>query len=881
MTGPTTAPGSGPDPQSPTVVTNPPGLASIADRVDDFTGFRRAMLRPLPGEQAIGAWRPGPGDLGLQILEWWAYLADVLTFYNERIANESYLRTATQPASLANLVAQLGYAPAPGIAATGTVAAVRKAGHPTEPLVIPEGMRLSSVATPGVASQTFEVDAGASFTGPSSVPVTLPADPTFQHNGDGTQSVLLAGRVSGVKAGDQLLLVGQSFAGADDHWSLVTVSALTPAVDPGTAAVNTLVTFSAPTAGSGLSSTATDYRLMRPTAAASLWTQGGSNGAVIDRLTTPIIEPIDRPVGPIFERAGASTFERQAILEQRVSPFADRPVGPMIDRPIGAIAGRRIDLEIDEFPRFRFSASGLVAHLSAVVPAITPGEMVLFDGSAAALSPALGVVTANSEIQVWMVPYTVPDGSTTPPQPFIVIPHTQLTLALGPADLSALLGMQNTVESVLVRYGFKDVGTIIGIPQATLPSLPATVGVSTADAAFLGPTALLQDANGAGLPVTLGTVTSGAAVSDQVTLTGAGIPPAAIATPLAVPLQLLLDVVPVSRGTTVSDEVLGSGNAALVNQSFTLSKSPLTYLEGDNGPQSALTVYVDGVAWQEAPSFYGQTANAAVFVVSRSADQTVTAITFGDGVNGARLTSGRGNVLATYRYGSGLASPPARRLTTISQPQANLASLQNPVAVSGGGDPQAPEEVRADAPASVTTFQRAISASDYELIAAQAPGVARAAAAWSFDGGEQRTLVNVYVDDDPGAVASASAALTGAADPNRLVSVFAATPVEVRLSCELLVAADRQVTDVVSAAAAAIGDPAAGLFSPARMGIGQTLYRSAVVAALIVPGVVAVHTLRVHVRGMNSAGGVFDPGPGSFFVLTADEVAITGVSASD
>ena len=150
--------------------------------MDDFTGFRRALLRPLPGEQAIGAWQPAPGDLGLQVLEWWAYLADVLTFYNERIANESYLRTATQPGSVANLVALLGYEPAPGIAATGNLAAVSTAGHPAEPLVIPAGMSLSSTASPGVPSQTFEVDCRpASFTGPSNVPVTLSPDTAFGH----------------------------------------------------------------------------------------------------------------------------------------------------------------------------------------------------------------------------------------------------------------------------------------------------------------------------------------------------------------------------------------------------------------------------------------------------------------------------------------------------------------------------------------------------------------------------------------------------------------------------------------------------------------------------------------------------------------------------
>ena len=101
-------------------MTNPPGLSQISYRKGDFTSFRRALLRPRQGEQAIGAWRPPPGDLGLQVLEWWAYLGDVLGFYDERIANESYLRTAARPASVANLVALLGYQPAPASRPPGT-----------------------------------------------------------------------------------------------------------------------------------------------------------------------------------------------------------------------------------------------------------------------------------------------------------------------------------------------------------------------------------------------------------------------------------------------------------------------------------------------------------------------------------------------------------------------------------------------------------------------------------------------------------------------------------------------------------------------------------------------------------------------------------------
>ena len=791
-------------PQDPQVVINPPGLSQISYRVDDFTGFRRALLRPLPGEQAIGPWRPAPGDLGLQVLEWWAYLGDVLTFYNERIANESYLRTATQPSSIANLVALLGYEPAPGIAATGNLAVLRSAAHPGEPLVIPAGMPVSSVATPGVPLQTFETAAAASFTGPSSVPVTLAPDTTIRVNADGTpQSVLLAGQVSGITAGDRLVLASTGFAGLDDNWSLVTVGGTAPAADPGTGALNTLVTFSASARGPGaatpLSGPSTSFRLLRPTAAAALWNRGAPTGG-------------------------------EAVVAQ--------------------------------------TGAALTVQLSAAVRGISPGDMVLFDCGTGA-PPALASVTATLEV-LWAVPYPSLPGVSPPNPPDIVVAHTALVVAT--ADPAAL--EQPDPATVTARYGVRDVGTIIGVPAATLGSLPAAVGVAAGSPATPpGASAFLQDGTGAGVAVTVAGAGPG-----QVTLAGAGTPPAAVTAPLQVPLQLLLDVVPVSRGTTVTGEVLDSGNAALASQSCTLSKSPLTYLASGSGPVSTLAVYVDGVRWQEVPSFYGQAAAARVFVVSRSPDQTVTTVTFGDGVNGARLTSGTGNVAATYRYGSGAASPPAERLTTIMQPQPNLASIANPVAVSGGADPQPPEEVRANAPASVCTFGRAISVTDYEVIAAQTPGVSRTAASWTFDRAGQRALVTISVDGGQAAAAAVSAALSGADDRNRPVVVLAANPVALGLSCTLVVAADRQVTAVATAAAAAVSDSAGGLFSPARMGIGQRLYRSAIDAALMVPGVTAVHDLTV-TWGDRVLGEIFDPGAGSFFDLPPGNVTITGVSA--
>jgi predicted phage baseplate assembly protein len=788
-------------------VSNPPGLAQISYRADDFTGFRRSLLRPLPGEQAIGVWRPTPGDLGLQVLEWWAYLGDVLTFYNERIANESYLRTATQPDSIANLVALLGYAPGPGLAATGTVAVIGSAANQGLPLVIPAGLRLSSTAAPGVPAQTFEA-AAASFGGPSSVPVTLPPDPSLQLGADGAvPSVLLAGPVSGVRAGDRLVLASTGFSGQNDAWSLVTVGGTAPLADPGSGVVSTLVTFSAaargPAAAGPLPGQATGYRLLRSGAATALWNRGA-------------------PVSG------------EAVVTQATGPSGQ---------------------------------AALTVHLAAAIRAISPGDIVLLDRGSGAPS-ALGVVTGTSEV-LWAVPYPA-SVTPAPNPPDIIVTHTALTVAT--ADGAALA--QADPAAVTLRYAFADVGTLTGIPAAALASLPVTVAVPAGYAPDPpAATAFLAGATGAGMLVTVTSAGSG-----QVTLTAAGNPPSAIGKPMPVPLTLLTHLLPVTRGTTVTGEVLGSGNAALASQSFTLANSPLTYLAAGAGAVSTLAVYVDGVQWQEVPSFYLQAPNARVFVVSRSTDQSVTTVTFGDGVNGARLTSGSGNVVASYRYGSGAASPPAGSLTTILQPQPGLTAVQNPVAVGGGADPQSPQDVRADAPASVFTFGRAISADDYQTIAGQAPGVSRVAASWAYDPGSRRALVAVYVDGGPAGAAAASAALTGADDPNRPVLVSAATAIELTLSCTLVVAAGRLVPDVVAAATAAVSDGAGGLFSPDRMAIGQRLYRSAVDAALMVDGVAAVHDLTVTGGGL-TLGDYLDPGPGAFFALPAAGLTITGVSA--
>src|SRR5262249_61629976 len=81
---------------------NPPALPRIAYRVGTYADFRRVVLAPTqPDALSAGStppWRTdGAGDLAVMIAEWVAYIADILTFYNQRIANPDHLTNPHPP----------------------------------------------------------------------------------------------------------------------------------------------------------------------------------------------------------------------------------------------------------------------------------------------------------------------------------------------------------------------------------------------------------------------------------------------------------------------------------------------------------------------------------------------------------------------------------------------------------------------------------------------------------------------------------------------------------------------------------------------------------------------------------------------------------------
>jgi hypothetical protein len=100
----------------PAAVENRPGLGALAYRVGTFGAFKRRMLRGLSGTLPELATRDDD-DPSIALLDAWAVTLDVLSFYQERIANEGYLRTATERRSVLELASSIGYRLRPGLAA--------------------------------------------------------------------------------------------------------------------------------------------------------------------------------------------------------------------------------------------------------------------------------------------------------------------------------------------------------------------------------------------------------------------------------------------------------------------------------------------------------------------------------------------------------------------------------------------------------------------------------------------------------------------------------------------------------------------------------------------------------------------------------------------
>ena len=214
---------TGIEPITPQSVENRPGLDGLIYRVGTHAAFLETMKARLttmtvdvPGTDGQSTpSRPfaelttrDSGDFSIALLDSWATVADVLTFYQERIANEGFLRTATERRSILELARLVGYSLRPGVAASVFLAYLLDEKQ-TAPTTIPAGARSQSIPNPGELPQSFETSedfvAHAEWNN-LQVRLTRPQAITLA-NALSLDRIFVAGTSTNLKAGDTLLFV--------------------------------------------------------------------------------------------------------------------------------------------------------------------------------------------------------------------------------------------------------------------------------------------------------------------------------------------------------------------------------------------------------------------------------------------------------------------------------------------------------------------------------------------------------------------------------------------------------------------------------------------------------------------------------------------------
>ena len=157
---------------APEPVRNGPGLPALRYRIDVQPGFYARMLQSLPVARAAASEADSPrplarllsrssADPSVALIDACACVADVLTFYQERIANEGFLRTATERRSVLELARTIGYELKPGVAASVHLAfTVEDAPGAPGVCTLARGAPVQSVPPQGKLPQVFETSAG-------------------------------------------------------------------------------------------------------------------------------------------------------------------------------------------------------------------------------------------------------------------------------------------------------------------------------------------------------------------------------------------------------------------------------------------------------------------------------------------------------------------------------------------------------------------------------------------------------------------------------------------------------------------------------------------------------------------------------------------------
>jgi hypothetical protein len=845
---------SGTEPITPETEFNRPGLAKLRYRAGTHATFFETMLADLSRDRRLdGLSTRESADPSIALLDAWATVGDVLTFYTERIANEGFLATLEERRSALELANLVGYRPRPGVSASVFLAyTLDDAAKAT----IPAGSLARSVPADGEAQQAFEtsepLEANSRF---NNLQVRLSRPPTIRSILE-ENAVYLKGASAPVRKGDPLFVEFGS-----DRVALCRAREVTPDSVAGRTKVSLEVlhkegAFDALTVSSLAALLrpllrVEDFRLTlaNPTVKQVLpilqelldELESGSAekfGQTIDQIAT-----LQKANPPRSTKAAAWLGEVVALKGEAPPPAAAAAItvdtitadGGLLNAPSLSPASsyHRTDHIKTLFAR---NVENPAQISGPVLATLSTFRSEYRDTLAAALANAR--VTADPVIRVYSVVSTAPFGYNAPPRATTVKPsddEVHIAAAAKPLFTTAWsewplekedidlksLDLEKELENVggkprvavrlpkdkyiflhqveistesraayglagkVTRLKFKD-----DVPRdKTLASLrPVKVFVAS-DELPLAEEPVTDPVCGSDEAIELDGLYDGLTPGKWIILTGeredtpgtSGVP--------ATELLLIADVEHRTRPNLLGDtvhtfirvtvpssycykrdavkiygnvvkatngetrkEVIGSGDSAQPFQKFSLKQPPLTYLAAPtaSGSESTLRVYVNDLEWHEESSLIGLTPFDRRFSTMTD-ESAATTVVFGNGVTGARVPTGNANVRSAYRNGIGKGgNVQAGQITVLGSKPLGVKEVTNPLRASGGADRDSRDQIRSNAPLSVTALDRLVSVDDYADFARTFAGIGKASSTILTDGHRQLVEVTVAgVDDIP------------------------------------------------------------------------------------------------------------------------------------
>jgi predicted phage baseplate assembly protein len=809
---------------------NRAGLNAIAYRIGTHSRFKESLLARLTtsGLPALRDLRTrDDDDPSIALLDAWATVADVLTFYQERLANENYLRTATERLSLGELARLIGYALRPGVAANVYLAFTLETapGAPAE-TTIEAGTRVQSIPGPGEQAQTFETI--ETITGRAAWNAMRPRLTKPQPISTTMGAARVRGTATNLARGDALLIVVSKGAGeteealrftagvATDETNQETVLTLRPVPKINVADVRDTFTSGVITAGKFTLNDAT----IGETFLGQTWNQNDlvsfalqKGFALQDVLTNVSAQLAAKPkpanAGLFALRKRASLFgynapDWKAMASDTRKSYGDTnlnqsdwslPTGTtanqifldqvykeiqaddwvVVTRPGASTIVARV-LAVTETAQARYAISGKVTRLTLDTDDAQPANMEALR--------ATTVYCQSEELEL----AELPDSSA--------VQGESIVLAKPVADLRA-------GQTIAVRGERSDLRGVTTAEFATLADVTLEAGYTR---------------------LTFLTALDKQYMRETVTLNA--------------------NVALATHGESAR-EILGSGDASKPYQQFTLKQAPLTYVSAanENGAATTLQVFVNDVRWQEAASLYGAEPDAHVYITRRN-DEGKTTVQFGDGKTGARPPTGTGNLRATFRKGIGTdGNVKQGQLSLLLSRPPGVKEVTNPLAAEGGGDAEDSAQARDNAPLTVLTLGRIVSLRDYEDFARAFAGVAKALATWTWNGQTRGVLVTV-AGADGAAIAPGSptyknllAGMQKVGDPYVPLRVETFRPAFFILDAGVKVDPAYETARVL----AQVEEKVRAEFSFAARRFGQPVAASQLLTAMhAVPGVVAV-----------------------------------------